>query len=126
MSSFEDAGFYTRALSRIDRIALAACVAGTFVAGLVASWPGAVGFAMGAVASLVNYRLWKRVVNAVGASARPPRSASAVLMGLRYLLFGAVIFVIIKYFEVSLPAVFAGLLVPVAAIIIEILYELFT
>jgi hypothetical protein len=122
----EDAGFYSRALLRIDRVSLLAAAGGIVIAGFLASWPGALGFALGAGAALINYRLWKRVANAVGASARPPRSASAVLMGLRYLLFGAIIFVIIKYFGVSLPAVLAGLLVPVAAIIIEILYELFT
>lgn len=51
-------------------------------------------------------------------------SSSAALYGLRYLLLGGVVFVIIKYFEVSFLAVLAGLLVSVAAIILEILYEL--
>jgi hypothetical protein len=93
---------------------------------MAGSWTGGLGFALGAGAALVNYRLWKRFAHSIGGQGAPRRSGSAVLMGLRYLLFGAVIFVIINYFGVSLAAVLTGLLVPVAAVILELLYELFT
>ncbi len=114
--------FYTRALHRIDRSALV--LAALFVAGVAVrrGWRDAAGCAIGAVLSFINLKLWKRLVNSTGSPGRSP--ASAVLLGLRYLLLGGVIFVIIKYFEVSLLAVLAGLFVTAAAVIVEIVYEL--
>jgi hypothetical protein len=47
-----------------------------------------------------------------------------VLLGLRYVLLGAGAYVILKYTAISLPAALAGLFVPVAAVLIEILIEL--
>jgi hypothetical protein len=43
----------------------------------------------------------------------------------RYLILGAILFAIIKFFEVSAVALLAGLLVPAAAVLVEIIYELF-
>ncbi len=114
--------FYARALRRIDRSALVIAI--IFIAGVAVrrGWRDAAGCAIGAVLSFINLKLWKRLANSTGSPGRSP--ASAVLLGLRYLLLGGVIFVIIKYFEVNLLAVLAGLLVSVAAVIVEILYEL--
>jgi len=55
---------------------------------------------------------------------KPGSSGSAVLAGLRFLLLGLLCFVIIKYFGVGAVPVFAGLLVSVAAVLIELVYEL--
>jgi hypothetical protein len=116
--------FYDRALRRIDRIALG--ISAAFVIGMLLKqgWRGALGGALGAAVSFVNLRLWRRVANSIGADGRAPATASPALLGLRYLLLGGVIFVIINYFEVSILAVLAGLLVSVAAVIFEIVYEL--
>ena len=43
---------------------------------------------------------------------------------MRYLLVGAAVYVIVKVLEITLVAVLAGLFVSVAAVIIEILFEL--
>lgn len=119
-----DDSFYARALSRIDIIAIAlgcAAVSGLFI---LQGWRGALGCFIGAVLSFLNLRLWKRLANAIGDAGERPRGGSAALLGLRYLLLGGVIFVIMKYFEVSLLAILAGLLTSVAAVIVEIIYEL--
>lgn len=82
------------------------------------------GCAIGAVLSFVNLRLWKRVANSISGDGRVPGTGSPMLLGMRYLLLGTLIFVIINYFEVSLLAVLAGLLVSVAAVLLEMVYEL--
>ncbi len=45
---------------------------------------------------------------------------------MRFTIVAGTLFVIIRYLEVSAWAVFAGLLVSVAAVIVEIVYELIT
>jgi hypothetical protein len=45
-------------------------------------------------------------------------------MGLRYLLLAAGAYVIVNFTSLSLPAALAGLFVPVAAVILEIVFEL--
>ena len=119
-----DAEFYDRAFRRIDRVAYV--LAGLFVIGVLVQqgWRNALGCGIGAVLSFVNLRLWKRVANSISGDGRVPGTGSPVLLGMRYLLLGALIFVIINYFEVSLLAVLAGLLVSVAAVILEMVYEL--
>jgi hypothetical protein len=46
------------------------------------------------------------------------------MLGLRYLILGAAGYVILNYSSLSLAAAMAGLFVPVAAVILEILFEL--
>jgi hypothetical protein len=48
----------------------------------------------------------------------------AVILGLRYVILGGIAYGILKYSAVSLPAMFWGLFVTVAAVILEILFEL--
>ena len=43
---------------------------------------------------------------------------------MRYVLLGGGAYVILKYSAISLPAALAGLFVSVAAVIVEILFEL--
>ena len=64
-------------------------------------------------------------VDALGAklTARPSPKF-AILIGLRYLLLGAGAYVIVNFTSLSLPAALIGLFVPVAAVILEIIYEL--
>ena len=119
-----EADFYDRSFRRIDRTAY--ILAGIFIIGVLVQrgWREALGCAIGAILSFVNLRLWKRVAGSIAPDGRVPGTASATMLGLRYLLLGSIIFVIINYFEVSLLAVLAGLLVSVAAVILEMLYQL--
>jgi len=119
----EDPAFYDRALRRIDRFALACAVIVLVAMGLRQGWHGALGAAGGACFALFSLRGWKRVAWAVSSDAgRRP----GIGMGVRYILLGASLLVIIKFLDVSAYAVLAGLMVSVAAVIIEIVYELIT
>ena len=96
-----DEGFFDRALVRIGKAM----------------------FAIGAAASWLNFHWLKQVVDALGQN-RPTRKRVAILAGLRYALLGGGAYVIIRYSSVSVTAALAGLFVSVAAVIIEICFEL--
>jgi hypothetical protein len=88
-------------------------------------WRDALGFVLGAVISAVNFRWLHRLVDGLHNDGKQ-RSTNrlAWLMGLRYLLFGGVGYAIIIYFRITPLSLLAGLLVVVAAVMLEILYEL--
>jgi hypothetical protein len=115
---------YDRALERMTRIAAAAGMAGVLI---VLIWRGpreAGGFLAGAIISLVNFRWWTGIAGALGPSGKRPVRSSVAFLFLRYLLVAGVIYVIVKLLEIKVAAVLAGLFVSVAAVLIEILYEL--
>lgn len=101
-------------------------VTGAAVALLRWGASGALGFSAGAVAGWLNFRWMKGVADALGAPAGRSRgrTAVAILFGARYLLLGAGAYVIVRFTSLSLTAALVGLFVPVAAVILEILYEL--
>lgn len=115
--------FYDRALDRIEKGILALSVAGSVAVLAWRGWSWAAGFAVGAAASWLNYRWLKQIADAVGGKRRP-RARMAVILGLRYLLLGGGAYVILRYSKISVPSALMGLFVSVAAVIIEILFEL--
>lgn len=120
----EDSAFYDRALRRLDRIAVAMGI-GAVVWFLVWSgWRDAAGCAFTAAASVYNLRRLKQLAAGVSGGPRRSGAASAVALGLRYLILGGICFVIIKFLGVGLGAIFAGLFTSVAAVLAEIFYEL--
>jgi hypothetical protein len=76
------------------------------------------------VFSSLNYRWLKQIAFALNRPAGRSKARFAVLFGLRYFLFGAAGYAIVKYFGISLLALLIGLFVAVAAVVFEILYEL--
>ena len=101
------------------------------VAGIAAAYffygrAWAVGYAVGAAISIVNFRSFEKIVAMTGvvAGGKPPKRKSAVFLGVRYFVFAAAAYAIIKVFEANFLAALAGFFVCVAAVIIEILYEL--
>jgi hypothetical protein len=118
--------FFGRALARIQFLMLFLSAAGIVGTGVYGGWRWAVGYALGTGASCLNFRWLKQLVNALGdaAAGRPPRKRVAVMLGLRYLLLGIGGYAILNYSTLSLAAACAGLFVPVAAVILEILFEL--
>jgi hypothetical protein len=86
----------------------------------------AVGYAVGAAISIVNFRSFENIVAMTGvvAGGKPPKRKSAVFLGVRYFVFAAAAYGIIKVFEANFLAALAGFFVCVAAVIVEILYEL--
>jgi hypothetical protein len=117
----DDPGFYDRALARMDRIAIVLGAAAALLFFVRQGWRGAAGCTLAACASIYNLRRLRALAARLGNAGS---SGSAVLAGLRFLLLGLLCFVIIKFFGVSAVPVFAGLLVSVAAVLIELLYEL--
>jgi hypothetical protein len=121
--------------ARMQRIALALAATGVGGAGYLLGPAGAIGFLLGAALSLWNLRFWTRVTNAIGSLADPPAAAdeviqkkarrSATWLGLRYLIAGAAIYVIVTVWQVSLTAVLAGLFVAAAAVLVESVFQLF-
>ena len=114
--------FFERALARISRSILVLSLAGAATLLVFGGWRWSVGFAAGATASWLNFRWLKQLVDALGG--RRPRGRLALFLCARYPLLGLGAYAILSYSEISLPAALAGLFVPVAAVLFEILFEL--
>ncbi len=86
----------------------------------------AASFLTGAIGGYWNYvavcRLADRLSLTVERTGKAPRSIMRRL--LRLLFLGLAVFVIIRFTRINLAAAFMGLFVPVAAVVLEILYEL--
>jgi hypothetical protein len=116
---------YETALRRITRSMAALAAAGCLVCLGMRGWKWAVGYLLGAAASCLNFYWLKRVVDALSGSLKArPSPKFAILIGLRYLLLGAGAYAIVNFTSLSLPAALIGLFVPVAAVILEIVFEL--
>jgi ATP synthase I chain len=119
-----DEPFFERASGRIEKwiaiLTFAGALACLFLRGV--EWAG--GFLAGAAVSYLNFRWLKKLVNAMGRESGHCGTRSAVLLGGRYLLLGIAGYAIVSFSTLSLAAGFLGLFVPVAAVIVEILYEL--
>lgn len=115
-----------RTIRRMYTLMIVIAAAGVLIGFAWRGLPVAAGYALGSLGSLISFRIFHRIAERVGATGanEAPRKRLAVAIGLRYLIFGVAAYVIVKYFEVSLIAVFVGLLVSAAAVILEILYEL--
>ena len=113
-------------MDRIARGTVWLGVGGAAAAWALGGWRAGGGFLLGAAASYLNFRWLKRLVDALGGAAggRPPRARVAVFLGLRYVLLALGAYVILKSSAFSLPAALAGLFVSVAAVIVEIVFEL--
>jgi hypothetical protein len=118
-----DDAFFDRAQARISKAMFAITAGGLLGATAWRGWTWGAGFAVGAAASWLNYRWLKQIVNVLGDS-RPTRKRVAILAGLRYALLGGGAYVILRYSSVSTTAALVGLFVAVAAVIVEICFEL--
>jgi hypothetical protein len=89
-----------------------------------------VAFLVGAVAAWFNFRLVEGFVNKLGrlAAAEPgkPPKASGVRLFVQFALFLAGAFVILRLTGFNVVAALSGFLVCPVAVMVEILYELFT
>ena len=63
-----------------------------------------------------------QVADALGGPAAKPRKA--VFLGLRYAFLGGGAYVILKFSAISLSAALSGLFVSIAAVVLEIIFEL--
>lgn len=126
--------FYNAALSRIQRTIAVLAGVGTVLTAFM-GFRVAVPFAAGALLAYLNFQwlarstqdLLARVValsQAEGSSQNLPRGGSAVAkFALRYALIGLAAYVIFKSSLFSLLGLFAGLSLPIAALMVEAAYE---
>jgi hypothetical protein len=121
-----DPGFYQRAFRRLPRwMAAVAVLALPFV-----WWHGgalwAASFLVGAIGGYWNYIAICRAVDRLTHAVEQTGAASSSNMRrlLRLLFIGVAVFVIIRFTRINLVAAFMGLLTPVGAVVVEILYEL--
>ena len=116
-----DQAFYENVLRRIKTLILILGITG---AAFFALWKGfrdGGGFLIGAAISWVSFWRWERVVENLGPS---PVQRAWWRFVLRFVMLIAAGYVIIRVTGVSRGAALAGLLVPGAAVTLEIIYEL--
>jgi len=121
-----DPGFYGRALARMPWwIALVTAIALPFVWWQMGAI-GAASFGVGAIGGYWNYvgvcRIADRLSQTVAQTGRAPRGGPRGFLRLLFIVVAA--FVIIRFTHIHLAAAFLGLFTPVAAVMVEILYEL--
>jgi len=116
--------FYQRAVHRIYHHIVWLAIAGTIVATWQGGLPWGVGFLIGATASALNFRWLHHMVDSIGPTLKKTGKALGFFLGSRYVLFGVAGYVIVRYFKVDIMAALVGLFVAVAAVMVEILYEL--
>lgn len=115
---------FTRVSSRLAKIIAALAIIGTALAGLRGGWTWALGFFLGAAASYLNYRNLVKIVRAVGTPRASGRRGAFAWLLFRLILLFAGAFVIIKLTQINMYAACAGLFVPVAAVILEAIFEI--
>lgn len=123
-------GFYAAALPRIRNFML---ILGPVL--FVAAWVtfgrrAAVGFLLGCVIAYLNFQWLKSGVfglaDRVTNTGKPQSGAGIVARFLlRYVLLGLAAYAILTSFPASLRGLFAGLFLPVGAIVCEAFYELY-
>jgi hypothetical protein len=112
----------------------------TFILGLTAAlvatwrwgWRGGLGLAIGSVLSWINFRWLRTGISTLAglATANPGQAAPRVSRGVyfkflgRFILLLVVVYVILSRSLLPAGAVLAGLFAVVAAVLIEIIYEL--
>ncbi|MBM3812651.1 MAG: hypothetical protein FJW20_13570 [Acidimicrobiia bacterium] len=118
--------FYRDAMRRIYLNLLWLSAAGTLASTIGGGWRAGAGFAAGAAVSVFNFRWFHKLVDALGPTQGPSRSKAGMawFLGFRYLIFGLGAYAIVRYFRIQPAYLVAGLLVVVAAVMLEILYEL--
>jgi ATP synthase I chain len=120
--------FYSRALERIQKIMLVLGIAALITSYIFFGWRIGMGFALGATIAYLNFHWLKKVVAGLAdltiGSGTPASSRGVVhRFILRYFLMAIVAFVILAVSRESLFGLFAGLFLPVAAIVCETVYE---
>ena len=116
-----DPDIYQRTIQRVVRLIIVIGLLGSIAAAILKGPRFGAGFLLGASLSLASFWRWKKVVDAIGGNAR---RRSVWIWLLRFALLIGAAYVIVKYLEVPPAAVFIGLLVSAAAVIVSMIYEL--
>jgi small-conductance mechanosensitive channel len=127
----EDEKFYASALSRIRTFMLVLAPLAGAAAWIKFGWPTATGFLLGCIIAYLNFQWLKSGVSALAdkvSNTGEQQSGKAIIARflLRYALLGLAAYAILTSFPASLGGLFAGLFLPVGAIVCEAVYELYT
>ena len=125
---------HSRFSARLQRLIFVLGFAAAAPAGFLWSWRAGAGIAIGTVLGWLNYRWLDRGLGAIVSSALAqqgipqPRVPMRVYYGFagRYALIAGLVYVIVKFLDVPILAVFGGLFSLGAAAMAEGLYEVFT
>jgi hypothetical protein len=109
---------------RMLRFIVILAAIGTGFAGLYGGWSWAAGFLIGAAASWWNFRNLTRVVAGLGSPASTGTLGAFAWLLFRFIALALGAFVIIRFTQINLKAAFAGLFIPVGAVILETIFEL--
>lgn len=120
--------FPARALDRIRRFMIVLGVAALITAQIFFGWRIALGFGLGATIAYLNFHWLEKVVAGLAdltIQSGTPASSRGVVHRfiLRYFLMAFVAFAILTVSRESLYGLFAGLFLPVAAMLCEAGYE---
>ena len=116
---------YRIAVARMLRIMAVFAAGGSLTLFVWRGWKWGAGFAFGAAVAWVNFLLLKKLADSLGIAGRkPPSTGSAIFLGSRYLILGAVVYATLRLTSISLLAAAIGLFVSLAAVLVEILFEL--
>ena len=116
--------------SRTERfylLLLGVSTGGAMICYISAGWLFADGFLFGAALAALNQWILRLMVRRMtpGEGTRPGlANVTAVVVGSRYLLLGAIGYAIVKYSGVSAISVLTGCFVALAALILDFLFEL--
>jgi hypothetical protein len=128
-----DEEFYSAAERRIEYLTLGIGAAGTAGAAIFWGVTAGVGFATGATLSWLNFRWMKQGIGALARLSasqadtekiRVPRSVYFKFLG-RYALLILAAYVILRGFKFVIVSVLAGLFAVVAAVLVEMVGQLF-
>jgi hypothetical protein len=128
-----DDGYYAASERRIEYFTLAIGALATIGATGMWNWRAGVGVACGAVLSWINYRWLKQGVATLARlsaaqagteKARVPTSIYLKVLG-RYALLIAAAYVILRGFKLPAAALLAGLFAVIAAVLAELIGQLF-
>src|SRR5579885_2179484 len=122
--------FYAHALTRVRNFMLALGPVLTLAALLKFGFRPALGFLLGCVISYLNFHSLKSGVSGLAdkvTNTGKSQSGKGIIARflLRYALLGGAAYAILTSFPASLRGLFAGLFLPVGAIVCEAAYELY-
>ena len=129
----EDDSFYARAERRIEYLTIGIGASGALCAAIFWNLRSAAGVAVGALLSWLNFRWLKQGIGVLaklstareGAeNIRVPRAAYAKFLG-RYALLIVVAYVNLRGFRLMAPSLLAGLFAGVAAVLAEMVGQIF-
>jgi hypothetical protein len=117
----EGAGFYGRIVRRVTIGTIVFGVAGTVALSVLQGVRFGLGFLIGSALSAGSFWRWRKLVESLGG---PPERKTTWSLVMRFVVLAAAGYAIINYLQVKPVAVFLGLLVSAAAVLVSIILEL--